>query len=419
MYNLSMTLSEELSWRGFYEQSTYKDLKEIDQGSINFYWGVDPSSDSMTIGNLATAILVMHFIKAGHKAVLLVGGATGLIGDPDGKKIERQLISEQTLESNKQAITNQYWSLFKDLPFEIVDNYDWFKDMTYLKFLRDVGKHVPMRQMMAREFIQTRLSEQGGGISYAEFSYVLIQAYDFLTLYRNKNVTLQIAGSDQWGNSIAGVELIRRIDSATANVWTSPLIVDPLTGQKFGKTEDGAIWLDPNKTSPTAFYQFWINVDDQRIEKYLKIYTFLSKEEIDKIISDHQIDQAKRMAQKTLARQVTTLVHGQSSTEEAIAVTAYLTGEKDISEASENELNTIRAEIPSAKFVQGQGLINTLVYSSLAKSNSEAKSLIDSGAIYINDKKVSNNQLDVSDFKNGRILIRRGKAFKDSALIEL
>lgn len=414
-----MTLSEELSWRGFYEQSTYKDLKEIDQGSINFYWGVDPSSDSMTIGNLATAILVMHFIKAGHKAVLLVGGATGLIGDPDGKKIERQLISEQTLESNKQAITNQYWSLFKDLPFEIVDNYDWFKDMTYLKFLRDVGKHVPMRQMMAREFIQTRLSEQGGGISYAEFSYVLIQAYDFLTLYRNKNVTLQIAGSDQWGNSIAGVELIRRIDSATANVWTSPLIVDPLTGQKFGKTEDGAIWLDPNKTSPTAFYQFWINVDDQRIEKYLKIYTFLSKEEIDKIISDHQIDQAKRMAQKTLARQVTTLVHGQSSTEEAIAVTAYLTGEKDISEASENELNTIRAEIPSAKFVQGQGLINTLVYSSLAKSNSEAKSLIDSGAIYINDKKVSNNQLDVSDFKNGRILIRRGKAFKDSALIEL
>lgn len=247
MYNLGMTLSEELSWRGFLDQTTYKDIKAIDGEAISFYWGVDPSADSMQVGNLAIAMLVKHFMRSGHKAVLLVGGATGLIGDPDGKASERQLLSQEQLDKNKQAIVAQYNQLFAGEQFEIVDNYDWFKDVNYLSFLRDIGKHVPMRQMLGREFVQTRLGDEGSGISYAEFSYCLIQAYDFLTLFKDKGVRLQVAASDQWGNSIAGVELVRRIAGDSVDVWTAPLIVDKSTGRKFGKSEQGAVWLDANR----------------------------------------------------------------------------------------------------------------------------------------------------------------------------
>ncbi|MCA9327865.1 tyrosine--tRNA ligase, partial [Candidatus Saccharibacteria bacterium] len=231
-----MTLSEELAWRGFTNQTTYKDVGVLDDASqpITFYWGVDPSADSMTVGNLAIAMMVRHFIQHGHKAVLLVGGATGMIGDPDGKKEERDLKSLEEIERNKYAISTQYKTVFAGQDFEIVDNYDWFKGMGYLQFLREIGKHVPMRQMLGREFVQSRLQEDGAGISYAEFSYSLIQGYDFLHLFREKGVTLQLCGADQWGNSIAGVELVRRIAGGEAHIWSAPLVVNASTGVKFG-----------------------------------------------------------------------------------------------------------------------------------------------------------------------------------------
>jgi tyrosyl-tRNA synthetase len=257
-----MKLSEELKYRGFINQTTYKDLSVLDGDPITFYWGVDPSADSMTIGNLAAAMMVRQFVEHGHKAILLIGGATGMIGDPDGKKQERDLLSLEDIARNKVGISEQYRTVFAGKDFQIVDNYDWFKNISYLDFLRDVGKHVPMRQMLGRDFVQSRLGEDGAGISYAEFSYSLIQGYDFLHLYREHGVTLQVCGADQWGNSITGVDLIRRIESAEVNVYSTPLIVNKATGVKFGKSETGAIWLDPAKTTPTQFYQFWINCDE-------------------------------------------------------------------------------------------------------------------------------------------------------------
>ena len=280
-----MTLSDELTWRGFVNQTTYKDIAVLNGQPITFYLGVDPSSDSMTIGNFAVAMMIRHFIDHGHKAILLVGGATGMIGDPDGKKQERELKTLDEIAHNKAGIAAQYHQIFAGKDFEIVDNYDWFKDMGYLDFLRTVGKHVPMRQMLGREFVQSRLSEDGAGISYAEFSYSLIQGYDFLHLFRTRGATLQLCGADQWGNSLAGVELIRRIDGGEAHIWSAPLVINKSTGVKFGKSEGGAIWLDAKKTTPTEFYQFWINCDDAGIEDYAKIYTLLSQEELASIMA--------------------------------------------------------------------------------------------------------------------------------------
>ncbi|HEY1645421.1 MAG TPA: tyrosine--tRNA ligase [Candidatus Saccharimonadales bacterium] len=414
-----MTLSEELKWRGFVNQTTYTTNEKLDSQPVTFYWGVDPSADSMQIGNLAAAMMIRHFIEHGHKAILLVGGATGMIGDPDGKAEERQLLSPEDLAKNKAGISEQYKRLFDGKDFEIVDNYDWFKDMGYLDFLRTVGKHVPMSQMLGREFVQSRLGEKGSGISYAEFSYSLIQAYDFLYLHRNKGVDLQLCGADQWGNCIAGVDLIRRTTGDEVNVWSMPLIIDKTTGAKFGKTEAGVVWLDPKKTTPTAFYQFWINIPDDSVEEFLKIYTLLSKEEIEQLINEHQADPKKRQAQKKLASEVTKLVHGEESAKLAASVTSYLTGDRNVSEASGEELAALRSEIPSVKVKLGLGFIEALVSAGLAKSNTEARSLIDSKAVYANGQALDHGELQESDFKNGRLLVRRGKAFKDSALFEL
>src|SRR5579884_2219917 len=310
---MSLKLSEELTWRGLVNQTTFKNLSSLDGSPLTFYWGVDPSADSMTVGNLAAAMMVKHFMKHGHKAVLLVGGATGMIGDPDGKASERDLLTPEQIEANKTKIAAQYRQLFGEHGFKLVDNYDWFKGIGYLQFLREVGKHVPTRQMLARDFVQSRLGEQGAGISYAEFSYVLIQAYDFLYLYQNHGVTLQVCGSDQWGNCIAGVDLIRRKTGGEAHVFSAPLVVNQSTGQKFGKTEEGAVWLDPAKTTPTQFYQFWVNTDDASVENYLKIFTELDKNEVQKIIAEHQQAPERRLAQTRLAQEVTKLVHGEHS----------------------------------------------------------------------------------------------------------
>jgi len=415
-----MTLSEELQWRGLLNQTTIKDLNTLDNTSITFYWGVDPSADSMTIGNLAAAMLVKNLIKHGHKAVALIGGATGLIGDPDGKSQERDLITQDEINSNKEKIVAQYNKIFGEGNFDLVDNYDWFKDFGYLNFLREVGKNVPMRQMLGRDFVQSRLSEDGKGISYAEFSYVLIQAYDFLYLFNNHNVTLQVCGADQWGNSIAGVDLIRRKTGNEANVLSIPLIVDDITGVKFGKSEEGAIWLDPNKTTPTSFYQFWINLPDNNVESYLKIFTELSKEEIENLIEENKADFKERIAQKKLAYEVTKLVHGEAAAIKAQKVTDVLTSKVNLNEINdENLLNELRKEIPNVKIVENAELAQVLVDASLASSKTEARQLIANNAVSINGQKSTKETLENSDFIDGRLILRRGKAFKDSALVEI
>ena len=321
-----MTLSEELQWRGFVNQTTFKELTELDGAPISFYFGVDPSADSMQIGNLAAAMMVRHFIDHGHKAVLLVGGATGMIGDPDGKKDERNLKTLEEIAKNKAGIAEQYRTVFAGKPFTIVDNYDWFSGINYLDFLRNVGKYVPMSQMLGRDFVKARLGEDGSGISYAEFSYSLIQGDDFLHLYREHGGTIQVCGAGQWGDAITGADLIRRIEGVEAHVYSTPLVINKATGIKFGKSEGGAVWLDPKKTSVYKFYQFWLNVDDEGVIDYAKIYTLLSREELEALAAEHAENPGARKAQKTLAREVTTLVHGKDRYESVERVTNVLFG---------------------------------------------------------------------------------------------
>lgn len=413
-----MQLSEELTWRGFVNQTTFKDISVLDKDPITFYWGVDPSADSMTIGNFAIAMMVRHFIDHGHKAILLVGGATGLIGDPDGKKQERDLITSDELAANKQGIADQYKTIFAGQDFEIVDNYDWFKDMNYLDFLRDVGKHVPMSAMLGREFVSSRLGEDGSGISYAEFSYSLIQGYDYLHLNRKKSVTLQVAGADQWGNCLAGVDLIRRITGQDVHIWSAPLVVNKTTGLKFGKTEGGAIWLDPDKTSPTQFYQFWINCDDAGVEDYLKIYTLMPKAEIEAIVAKQESQPSARYAQKQLAMAVTTLVHGEAKAKQAEAVTNYLIGNLEIQNITADELAALKLEIPYQKVTRESSLGEAMVAVGLAASLGEARRLMAANAVSIDGAKISANTFVETHIKNNLIILRRGKAFKDSAVIE-
>lgn len=407
-----MTLSQELAWRGFVNQTTFKDPAALDGAPITFYWGVDPSADSMQIGNLAMAMMVRHFIAYGHKAILLVGGATGMVGDPDGKKQERDLKTLEEIAKNKAAIAEQYKTVFAGLEFEIVDNYDWFKGINYLQFLRDVGKHVPMRQMLGRDFVQSRLSEEGEGISYAEFSYSLIQGYDFLHLHREKGVTLQVAGADQWGNSIAGVELIRRIDGGEAHIWTGPLVVNKTTGVKFGKSEGGAIWLDPVKTSVYKFYQFWLNCDDEGVIDYMKIYTLLSPEYIEDIERRFNENRAGRIAQKTLAYEVTKLIHGQERADSVKRISEVLFGGGDYAQLTADDFEQLKAELPGVEARVGETtLVAALVQTGLAGSNGEARRFLESNAVYINGQQLSLNKqtFDEHDNLSGHAIIRRGK----------
>lgn len=397
-----MKLSEELTWRGFVNQMTFKDISELDGAPLNFYFGVDPSADSMTIGNLAAAMMVRHFIDHGHNAYLLVGGATGMIGDPDGKADERNLKTIDEIARNKAGIAAQYHQVFAGKKFEVVDNYDWFKGINYLDFLREVGKNVPMSQMLGRDFVQSRLGEDGSGISYAEFSYSLIQGYDFVHLYRNYGVTLQVCGADQWGNSIAGVDLIRRIEAAEVHVYSTPLVINKSTGKKFGKSEGGAVWLDPKKTSVYKFYQFWLNVDDEGVIDYMKIYTLLPREEIEQLAEQQQQNPGARPAQKALAREVTTLVHGAERCQAAIRTTEVLFEGGDVATLDESALEMLAGEIPTVG--SGRGVIDILVSSEVAASNGEARRLIAGGAISINGQKIAEEQT-----VEGVALIKKGK----------
>lgn len=397
-----MLLSEELNWRGYNGYTTLKDITLLDGSKLNFYIGVDPSSDSMTIGNLAAAMMVRTLIEHGHKAFLLVGGATGLIGDPDGKSTERKSITHEEVEHNKQKIKQQYDRIFKDQNYQIVDNYDWFKDMNYLEFLREVGKSVPLSSMLARDFVKSRLGEDGSGISYAEFSYSLIQGYDFLHLFRKNDVRLQLCGVDQIGNVIAGIDLIRRKENAEAHVLAMPLVVNKLTGVKFGKTESGAVWLDENKTSVFKFYQFWLNDDDDNVIDHLKVYTRLNKDTIEGIENEQNENPGARIAQKTLAREVTLLVHGQERTESVERVTNVLFGSEPFDNLSETDRHTLANEIPSLS--SGIGLVEALVQTKIAESNGSARRLIEAGAVAVNGSKVTKDIV-----LNEPCLIKKGK----------
>lgn len=398
-----MTLSEELMWRGFINQHTFSDITELDKEPITFYWGVDPSGASMTIGHLAPAMMVRHFIEHGHKAIVLIGGATGMIGDPDGKKQERDLLTLEQIEANKRNIVAQYQRIFAGHSFEVVDNYEWFKDMGYLEFLREIGKKVPMSQLLDREFVKSRMGEGGEGISYAEFSYNLIQGYDFLHLYRAKHATLQVAGADQWGNSVTGVQLIKRIEGGDAHVLTTPLIINKATGVKFGKTESGAIWLDPTLTTPYQFYQFWLNVDDEFAKDLITKYTMLDKQTINDVITTHEQAPQQRILQRRLADEATTIVHGEDRLKTVHVLLQVLFEDAHLDNMSDEQLEELAQEVPVIN--TGTTLLEALVNSGVATSNGAARRLLSGNGVKLNGETVTNEQIMLTS----RSMVKIGK----------
>jgi tyrosyl-tRNA synthetase len=413
-----MTLSEELAWRGFIHQSTFADIKDLDKKTWTFYHGFDASADSQAVGNLAGMMFDKVFMRHGSKAIILAGGATSLIGDPIWKDAERPLQSAETIAHNVSRAEAQVKKVFSGYDFTLVNNLDWTKDLTILAFLRDIGKYFSMTPLIQRDYMARRLGEGGSGISFTEFSYTLLQGMDFLHLYDNFGVTLQVGSSDQWGNCLSGVELIRRARNAEVHVLTQPLVINKATGRKFGRSEAGAVWLDPKKTSPTAFYQFWINGDDEAVEEYLKIYTELDKPTIDELIAKHQANPKERGAQKRLAQEVTKLVHGEAELKIAESITDVLTGRSSVAELTDEALAAARQEIPTTQAKPGDEVSDVLAHSGLAASKTEARRLLSGHAVTINGQKTSKERLEAADFQNGRLLIRKGKAFKDSALVE-
>ena len=406
-----MTLSQELTWRGQIKDKTFDDLTWLDTPKT-FYLGVDcNSSDSMTIGNLAVFMMARRLRKHGWKAVLLVGGATSLIGDPGGKDDERPLKSREEVQANARGIQKQVSAIFSDMDFTPVDNYDWFKDVGYLEFLRDVGKQYSMTELLQRDFISSRIGDGGSGISYAEFSYSLIQGYDYWQLYKNHHVVMQIGGSDQWGNMLSGVPLIRKKENQEVHALSMPLVINKSTGKKFGKSEEGAVWLDGAKTSPYKFYQFWLNLDDDGVEDYLKIYTELDKDAIDTIMQRFNEDRSIRLAQKTLAYEVTSLIHGEETAESVKRVSKVLFGGDDYKQLSADDFKVVIGELGSIKAEVGDSLIDILVEAKLASSKGEARRFLSSKAVYINGKQVdeSKQQLEASDTIQGYVVLRRGK----------
>lgn len=385
-----MKFSEELKWRGLVGQTTIDDLSELDQPGKVFYIGADPSADSMTIGNLAAMITCLRFIRAGHKGVILAGGATGMAGgDPDGRDETRAKIDVETINKRVEKFKKQYQQIFRTAEITIVNNYDWFKNINYIDFLRNIGWHFSMTQLLDRDFVKKRIGEGGKGINYAEFSYSLIQGYDFLHLYRNYGVTLQLCGVDQFGNCTTGMRLINKLEGAKADVFGIPLVINKSTGKKFGKSEDGAVWLDAAKTSVYKFYQFWLNVDDAGVIDYLKIYTFLDKDTIDELAKQQEANPGARVAQKRLAEEVTSFVHGQEALDKVKRVTAVLFGGEPANELTDNELALLADEIATIDWRNGLTAIDAIAESGLAASRSEARRLINGNAVSVNGIKIT------------------------------
>ena len=404
-----MKLSEELQWRGFWNQTTFTDDKLIDSENFTLYLGTDPSADSLHVGHLAVYMMVRHFLERGHKVFLLVGGGTGMIGDMRDTE-ERNLLSYEEIEHNKQALKSQVSRIFAGRDFTLVDNADWLADLELLPFLRDIGKNFNMADLVSREFFKARINN-GKGLSFAEFTYTLLQGYDFWHLFNQYGVNLQIGGSDQWGNLLSGVDLIRKKENAEVYAMTAPLLINKSTGRKFGKSEGGAVWLDENKTSVYKFYQFWLNVDDESAIEYMKIFTMLDRDTIEAIAENHAVNPGARSAQKVLAREVTDIVHGSARRESVERVNEVLFGGGDFKKLSDDDLGALAEEIPCVD--AGIDVIEALVESGAVGSNGEAKRLLKSGAISLNGEKLAENKVvnDTSLLKKGKntfVLIMEG-----------
>lgn len=401
-----MTNWEELEWRGLIKDVAGVGIQDkINNESVTFYWGTDPTADSLHLGHYSSLVTAKRLMKMGHKPILLCGGATGRIGDPR-PTAEREIISLETLEYNIECIRNQIDTIF-DGKAKLVNNYDWFKGYEFLDFLRDVGKYINVNYMLNKDIINRRLET---GITYAEFSYMLIQGYDFLKMYEDMGCIMQVEGSDQWGNITTGIDLIRKIKGKEAYAFTMPLILDS-TGKKFGKSEGNALWLNEDKTSSYELYQYLINTDDEMIEHYLKVFTFLTPEEIINIMNQHKEQPHLRLAQKALAKEIITDLHSRESYDRAVTISeALFSG--NISELSANEIKVAFKEVPNFEITEEVNILDFLVNNKIASSKREAREFVSNGSITVNGNRVTDLDFVVKkdDSIDGEItIIRRGK----------
>mgnify|MGYP003642017173 FL=1 len=416
---------EELQWRGMVHDVMLDTEEHLMETMRSAYVGFDPTADSLHIGNLVPIMLLSFYQRAGHRPVALVGGATGMIGDPSGKSAERNLLDETALRHNQECVKNQL-SQFLDFSSGaenqavLVNNYDWIKEFSFLDFIRKVGKHITVNYMMAKDSVKTRLSgESADGLSFTEFTYQLIQGYDFVHLNRDLNCTLQMGGSDQWGNITTGTELLRRMDGTKGYALTCPLITKS-DGSKFGKSEGGNVWLDANKTSPYKFYQYWLNTSDDDAEKYIKIFTFLDKQTIDNLVLEHKEAPHLRLLQKRLAQEVTTTVHNAEEYEKAVKASEILFGNStsdDLKTLDEKTFLDVfegvpQAEIPKEDIEEGINIIGALAEKTgFLKSNGEARRALKENSISVNKEKVADDfNVSKNDLINGQfVLLQRGK----------
>ncbi len=401
-------LSEVLRERGYVYQHSSETLEELtDEAKRTVYLGIDPSADSLHVGNLQAMLVLRRFLEDRHKVILLIGGGTGMIGDPSGKSEERNLLDDATIDTNAAAIAAQGSNLFNGMDFALMNNAEWLRGLNYIEFLRDIGKHFSVNAMLQRDSVKERLENQEQGISYTEFSYMLLQSYDYLHLHKEHACDVQIGASDQWGNILSGVDLIRRKLGDTVYAFTSPLLINKSTGKKFGKSEQGAIWLSPARTSVFEFYQFFLNVEDDAVEELLLKMTLLPKDEIDSVMNEHRGNPGARTAQRKLALAVTALVHGETEAGRAERVSQLLFSAEM---PHGDDWNLIAAAAPSHAVNAGHAILDVLVNTSLASSKREAREYISGNAITLNGIAVQEDRpLTDSDFQNGHALLRRGK----------
>ena len=410
----------DLEWRGFVQQATPGLAAHFAKGPVTAYCGFDPTAPSLQLGNLMPLMLLANLQRAGHRPIVLMGGGTGLIGDPSGKSSERPLLSKEQIRENVRRQRDQTARFLEfgtgPTAAMLLDNAKWLLEQRLVDFLRDVGKHFTVNVMLQKESVKARLD---AGVSYTEFSYMLLQAYDFLHLYRERQCTLQVAGSDQWGNITAGVELIRRVENAEVHGLVAPLVTRA-SGQKFGKTETGAVYLDPAMTSPYKFYQFWINVDDRDVEGYLKLFTLMPRGEIVDLVKRGREHPAAREPQRALAADVTTRVHGPDVMQGVMKASAILFGEAESRDANAQVFEILAQEIPTAAVERDAAppLVDAVVRAGLAKSKNEARRAIEQGGIYVNQQRIDDagRTLEPTDWIGGRnLLLRKGK--KEYALL--
>ena len=406
-----MTLSEELQWRGFLNQTTLDDPKKLDEKTRTFYMGFDASADSQAVGNLAAMMFIWTFMRHGYDPIILTGGSTSLVGDPGGKNEERQLQPEETIAHNTECARLQIEKVFQGQKFRMVNNLDWTRDVKVLDFFRDVGKHFSITNMIQRDFVAERIGEGAAGMSFAEFSYTLLQGFDYQYLFDTYGCTLQLGGSDQWGNCLSGVDLIRKTRGAEVDAVTLNLIIDKTTGRKFGKSEGGAIWLDESKTSVFSFYQFWLNAGDEDAVDYLKTFTLLDKEAIDSIADEMTHNAASRPAQKRLAYEVTKIVLGEKRAESVQRISEALFGIDGYGALDVEDFIQLSKELVTLDVHVGDGLQEFMAASGLASSKGDARRFLDANAVYINGQQLPLDTYEFSehDFLHGYCVVRRGK----------